>query len=105
MDPVSLTVMIVGVVAAATASIISGVQQKKNAEAAYTYKSKVLQVQADQQKAAIEQEAQIMARKAKYQQGTQRATGAAMGLGMGGSSFEDVTQTSLWHFNSAVEFM
>ena len=87
--------MIVGVVAAATASVVSGVQQKKNAEATYKYKTQVLQAQADQQKAAIEQEAQIMTRQAKYQQGTMRATGAAMGLGMGGSSFEDVSQMNI----------
>ena len=91
----AVAVAVVGMVIAVAASTVSMIQQKKNAEAAYTYKSKVLQAQADQQKAAIEQEAQIMTRQAKYQQGTMRATGAAMGLGMGGSSFEDVTQMNI----------
>ena len=95
MPAAPIIIAVVGMVMSVVASTVSMIQQKKTAEATYKYKSKVLQAQADQQKAAIEQAAQIMTRQAKYQQGTMRATGAAMGLGMGGSSFEDVTQMNI----------
>lgn len=59
------------------------------------YQSAVAMAQANYKNEVAELEAEELARKAKFTFGAQRATAAAMGLGMVGTSAEDIQQMDI----------
>lgn len=79
--------------AVSTATMIpQAIISSNQAQAMANYQAAVALAQADYKNEVAELEADELARKAKFTFGSQRATAAAMGLGMTGTSAEDIQQ-------------
>lgn len=84
--------MAIGAAVSAATMIPQAIIASNQAQAMANYQSAVALAQADYKNRVAELEADELARKAKFTFGAQRATAAAMGLGMVGTSAEDIQQ-------------
>lgn len=82
----------IGAAVSAATMIPQAIVASNQAQAMANYQSAVALAQADYKNRVAELEADELARKAKFTFGAQRATAAAMGLGMVGTSAEDIQQ-------------
>lgn len=87
-------VLLGAAVSAATSTIVA-IQQVRQAETTASYRRAVAQAQADYTKSVVKVEAEEKARAAKFTFASQRATGAAMGLGFPGTSVEEIQQMDI----------
>lgn len=90
-DPISLIAFAaIGAITAAAVQIPKTIIANNQAQAIANYQSAVAQSQADYQNRVAQLEAKEIGRSAKFTFGEQRATAAAMGLGMVGTSAGDI---------------
>lgn len=85
----------IGAAISAATMIPQAIIASNQAQAMANYQSAVAMAQANYKNEVAELEAEELARKAKFTFGAQRATAAAMGLGMVGTSAEDIQQMDI----------